>query len=79
MVWRTSSRTYYLGEYVTSMSSQTTGSLASLKVLDPTGDRVESRSGPMVSFATVPLREADPASTVRLNLGTMSCLAEDRR
>ena len=78
-VWKTPTRIHYLGEYVAAMSSQTSSSLASLAVVDPTGDRIESRSGPMVTFGTVPLREADPASTVNINLGTMSCLAEDRR
>lgn len=73
------SRVLMLGEYISSMSSQTASSLAALRTVDPTGKRVESRAGAMVSVGTVPLRQGEDLSGVTVEIGHLSCIAEDRR
>jgi len=74
-----SGRAVYLGEYLSSMTSQTASSLAAAKATTATGRGLETKLPAMVSFSTVPLRDGEDLSNVNVSLGVFGCIAEDNR
>jgi type II secretory pathway pseudopilin PulG len=78
-VARNNGRVVYLSEYLSSLSSQTSGSLASAKQLTNGGRGTDTRLSSMVALTTVPLRDGEDLSNVNLQLGVMTCGAEDNR
>jgi type II secretory pathway pseudopilin PulG len=72
-------RIVYLNEYLASVSSQTSPSLLSAKQTTNAGRGVDTRLASMVALTTVPLREGEELSNVNVQLGVMTCGAEDNR
>jgi prepilin-type N-terminal cleavage/methylation domain-containing protein len=69
----------FLGDYVSSWSSATTGSIGAGKSIDSDANRVEASYDGLVKLTSVPMRPGDPTSTVGLLAGSLSCIAEDNR
>jgi len=78
-VGQNNGRTVFLGEYLTSFASQTASSLAATKSLTGGGHGSDTRIGSMVGLTTVPLRQGEDLSNVNVQLGVMTCGAEDNR
>lgn len=72
-------RVVYLGEYVRSMASQTSGSLAAGSTLRPNGRGIETSLPAVIGLTTVPLRTNEELSSVNVELGRFSCVAENLR
>jgi type II secretory pathway pseudopilin PulG len=72
-------RIVYLGEYLTSLTSQTAASLTAAQSVGNNGRRTDTRVESMVGLTTVPLRAAEDLSNVNVQLGVMTCGAEDNR
>ena len=79
MVGVNGGRVVYLGEYVRSLSSQISGALAAGSAVRPNGKGVETSLPPVMALTTVPLRVGEDLSSVNVELGRYSCVAEDLR
>ena len=79
MVGVSGGRVVYLGEYLTSLSSQTADTLAGGSTVRPNGRGIEGSLPPMIGLTTVPLRAGEDLSSVNVELGRFSCVAEDLR
>jgi prepilin-type N-terminal cleavage/methylation domain-containing protein len=78
-VGQNNGRTVYLGEYLTSLSSQTATSLTAANTATNGGRGTDTRISAMVGLTTVPLRSGEDLSNVNVQLGVMTCGAEDNR
>ncbi len=72
-------RDLFLSDYVTNWGPLGSAGVAAGQEVDPDGNKVTAAYPGVASVTTIPLRNGDPTSGLSLQLGQLSCTAEDNR